>query len=519
MEILTDLSSSDRLFVEQNAYKRALKYYEALSDEVIKREGDIRKKASELTMKKQNLAISEASLPILIDPKKAKAEFLKVQNQIRELNKKLEIVLSDIHDENEYYQRISFQVDQKIRKKEQRKQKTLLHSNAAKQLNNVQEKTHNKYLEISKKEEELIRTLNEMHKREETALKKESKLKFFLIEPINTCDIDEIILEDIEKEVDQLEYKLKKTQNIYDLYKEVDSDLCKLEYISKKNQQRKKDLSFLQSKNYANSPKSKQRNNYNYTFTKNIHNTNLSKTVSPKKTSFLFSKAIQSPILQKTMASEKAKNKLDELSESLIDRGQKLIESSDNICKLELENNSEFLRQEKMYNEKVDFIKKNISELNLRKEIQEKLVEKENQNLLLVKKLDSLLSEKGQIIRTSQNLIEQRKMYESRKDDLKKLSLLLELKNNEILDNSQKIMKRKEIFQNEEKQFEILFHRYKNFEINVLKLEEEARIYEAKIQESCVEINKSLVIIDEKARLSYSSFINDKSSSFAESFL
>ncbi|OHS98089.1 hypothetical protein TRFO_35552 [Tritrichomonas foetus] len=506
----SDLSVADRLFVEQNAYKRALQYFRELEDENVIREQNLKKRNTEITFRKQNILLAQSTIPQKINVEAVKIENDRSQRYVNELNKQLSNINNEIKLAFETYQNIDLQI-QHIRKSQNLQfQNAHNHSRTFEHLEKIQQKSYQKYLEVSQGENKLIKKLGEFEKREKIVSQKENKYNIILSEPIDDIELDGFLTEEVENSLQELENRLKGTIIDDSLLLEVEKEMSYLEYLKKQNQKKKRQLNLKKSENSSLA-----------LFHQNSHQ-ELAQSLpihSPKPLSM--SSLRQSIIInEKNQEKEQAKaqNQINEMINNLNQRNQKLINETVSIDKLARKSRDDLAKTKVEYLNKmknINSLSEHIEEIN---DMKSKIENEKNQILLQKHRLDNLKTEKERIIRANQNLVHSRKMYESRKLDLKKLNALLELKRKDLKENLEKMNKRKIKCQKLETEVNSKFKVYKNYEKQVLKIEEEARVYESKIQENCEEINLSFSIIDEKARTSYENFFLDRTASSTDQF-
>lgn len=476
------LTTKNRLFIEQNAYRRAQEYYEQLKNNNQFRDKDLRHRNAELVKRKQNLILMKGSLPSTNETQQKKMEKQKIKSENEAIQNFITKIRSQIQQYNELYDQLDLEFQNQFFSYQKLEQLSLDHSYTAEQLKNIHLKAIKKYEKAYQKENDLIHLIYSLQNREKKALKKERALDLILSEPIDNIELDELLTKDVEDSLFDLE---SREQSLDDtkLVNDVEKELVELEILFRKNQKRQKTLSV--KKNSLESQSS---------FSSSSDNQSKRVVVQEKNLTILSPK-------------DKAKinQKIENIIQNLNEKNRKCLDESLEIDQASIVNLKKNKEQEKQFHIKTLKIKNLEDQIDFTSDLKSSVQNEQNQILLLTRKLHDLSVEKEQIKHSNANASQSRKVFESRKEDLKKLRSLIDIKMKELEEKDLKISKRKTQLQKDQEYINLKMIELDRYEQNVQFLEDQARVYEDKIKENCHEINQSYSIIGQKAKLDLNS--------------
>lgn len=479
------LTPENKLFIEQKLYKRSTVYYNQLLQNNSERQQMLRHRHNEIVTRKQNLLLLKGEMAHLkIDEIKQK-----YQDAVDE-NRRLQHALKDIKKSVFFYNDLYHQFESKVRdmnqSNEQLKQTFIDHSNTVQQLQIVQEKANNRFMQISKKENEFVQLLASLQNREKQCAKNEKKYEKILTDPIDNLELTEFIVKNVEESVIELENRDTYIDD-EELIQTINSEMLALEQIYKKNKERQKVLKVKKgSLKYQNQTQSF---------------TNSSILKSPKK------RVIQNGFDE--VAHQKAQQEVVNIVQPLFEQSSKLQNQSHQIDRLEMEYSKKRSKSENEYQGKIAKIKSLSKLLDEISQINSSIQMETTEISLLQRQLKNVYFNKERAIRSNSNASQSKKLLVSRNNDLKKLKSLLLLKKQQLDENALKLQKRKSQYQTNKQAISLKNIELNDFESRVKQIEEKATQLEKQIQDNCDEINETFSIIDEKSKSGFESMILD----------
>lgn len=489
------LTPKKRLFIEQNAYKRAQEYFDRLSTSNQEREKEIRHRNTEIIKKKQNLVLLKGSLPSSIEIQKIKKENEQIQIENDTIQNLINKIKSQIKQYNDLYSKLDSDFQNKLLEFCKLEQMSIDHSFTAEQLKNIHLKAIKKYEKVFQKENDLINLLISLQQREKIVLKKEKKLDLILSEPLDNIELDDFLTQDVENSLSDLE----STDNFNDdeskLISDVEKELNDLEILIKSNKSRQKKLSI--QKSYISSQSQISFSSFTNSPSRKINEHEKDLTILNNK--------------------DKAdiNTKIENIIQTLHKKNRKCLDDSLEVDQLSIVNFQkikEFEKQFQIKKLKIQNLKDQIEFINV---LNSSVKDEQNKILLLTRQLSNMKNEKEQIKYANLNANQSRKIFESKKEDLKKLKSLLNIKINELNEKESKIKKRKIQFNKDQAMISSQMIELEMYEEKINNLEEQVKVYEDKIRDNCNEINKNYSIIDEQSKLSLN---NNHSFRYSDSF-
>lgn len=486
------LTTKKRLFIEQNAYKRAQLYFNQLSQSNQQREKEYRHRHSEIIQKKQNLILLNGSLPSTMEIKKIRKENQHIQQENEMIQNLINKIKSQIKQYNELYIRLDSEFQEKLLSFQKLEQLSIDHSYTIEQLKNIHLKAIKKYDKVFQTENDLINLLFSLQQREKIVLKKEKKLDLILSEPLDNIELEEFITQDIEVFLSGLESKEDFDIDNSELVNEIERELNDLEIIFKNNKSRQKKLSV--QKSYISSQSQISYSSFMDSPSRrtNGHETDLS------------------------ILNEKDKanidTKIDRIIQTLHEKNRKCLNETlevDQLSIINFQKIKEFEKQFRIKSLKIQNLKDQITFIN---DLNSSIRNEQNEILLLTRQLSNLNNDKEKIKYANINGHQSRKIFESKKEDLKRLRSLVEIRMKELNEKESKINKRKSQYNKDKASISAQMIELEKYEEQVRDLEEQAKVYEEKIKENCNEINEFYSIINERAKLNFNSDQSSKNS-------